>query len=134
MPVVSNSIIYRYSIVAAVVTVFGAPVFSQEAQEERTEDSEEIEEIVVVAPKPDDRRRVAREYEDPARAQLLKEFYELQAMEEEYEWRKSEALENPSRIKWGYDPRDEYELRNEMDLKDVDLGRTKPAKVFKFEF
>ena len=29
----------------------------------------------------------------------------METLEEEYDWRKSAAVESPSRIKWGYDPR-----------------------------
>ena len=54
--------------------------------------------------------------------------------EEEYEWRKSAAMDSPSRIKWGYDPADDYQIRNNMDLDDQNWGKTKPAKLFRFEF
>ncbi len=58
----------------------------------------------------------------------------MQTLEEEYEWRKSAAVENPPRIKWGYDPRDDYRMRNEMDLLDLDWEKTKPATLFRLEF
>jgi len=125
----------KFGSAAAIVTLFSAAVFAQQADEEPAVESEEVDEIIVVAPKPGDRRRVDEEYEDPTRARLLKELYEMEAIEEEYEWRKSMAEENPSRIKWGYDPRDEYLMRNEMALKDdAHLGKTKPATLFKLEF
>ncbi len=39
----------------------------------------------------------------------------------------SAAVDSPSRIKWGYDPRDDYKMRNEMDLLDLNWEQTKPA-------
>ncbi len=133
-------VVYKFGTAAALVALFGAAVLAQQADEEpaieieEIEEVEEIEEIIVVAPKPGGRRRVDKEYEDPTRARLLKELYEMQAMEEEYEWRKSAAEDSPSRIKWGYDPTDDYKRRNEMDLLDLDWEKTKPATIFKLEF
>ncbi len=127
-------VVYPCGIAAAIVALFGAAVFAQEADEEPADDSETIEEIIVIAPKPGDRRRLDQEYEDPVRAQLLKDFYEMQADKEEYEWRKSAAAESTSRITWGYDPSDEYRMRNEMDLQELPSERTKPATLFRFKF
>ena len=137
MSVMRSFVVYKFGTAAALVALFGAAVFAQQADEEpanESEEVEEIEEIMVVAPKPGSRKRVDKEYEDPTRARLLKELYEMQVMEEEYEWRKSAAEDNPSRIKWGYDPTDDYKRRNEMDLLDLDWEKTKPATIFKLEF
>ncbi len=94
----------------------------------------EMEEIVVVAPKPGTRQRLDSEYEDPVRAKLLKEFYRMQELEEEYEWRKSAKDDSSSRIKLGYDPRDEYRLRNDTALQDLAWEKNKPATLFRLEF
>ncbi len=134
MSVMRSFVFYKFATAAALVALFGAAVFAQQADEEPANESEEVEEIIVIAPKPGSRKRVDKEYEDPTRARLLKELYEMQAMEEEYEWRKSAAEDNPSRIKWGYDPTDDYKRRNEMDLLDLDWEKTKPATIFKLEF
>jgi len=58
----------------------------------------------------------------------------MEVLEEEYEWRKSAVVKSPSRIKWGYDPRDDYKMRNEMDLLDLNWEQTKPATLFRLEF
>ncbi len=58
----------------------------------------------------------------------------MEVLEEEYEWRTSATVESPSRIKWGYDPRDDYKMRNEMDLTDLNFEQTKPATLFRLEF
>ena len=124
----------RCAVAAVIVAIVGAAASAQETGEEQADDSEEVEEIVVVAPRPDDRRRVDEVYEDPLRARLLKDLYEMRALEEEYQWRKAAADESKSRIKLGYDPRDDYRLRNEMDLQDLPYEQNKPATLFRFEF
>jgi hypothetical protein len=126
-------VVYPCGIAAAIVALFGAAVFAQEADEEPADDGETIEEIIVFAPKPGDRKRLDQEYEDPVRAQLLKDFYKMQADQKEFAWRES-AAESTSRITWGYDPSDEYRMRNEMDLQELPSERVKPATVFRFKF
>ena len=134
MSVMPNFVVYPCGMAAALVALFGVAVFAQETDEEPADEIEPIEEIIVIAPKPGDRRRVDQEYEDPVRAKLLKDFYEMQEDKEEFEWRKSAAAESPSRIKWGYDSRDEYRMRNEMALQELPSERTKPATLFRFKF
>ena len=129
-----NFVVYQFRIAIAIVAFFGAAVSAQEADEEQADDSEVIEEIIVVAPKPGDRRRVDQEYEDPVRAKLLKDFYEMQEDKEELEWRQSTAAEDQSRITWGYDPTDEYRMRKEMDLLELPSENSKPATLFRFKF
>ncbi len=58
----------------------------------------------------------------------------MQEDQEEFEWRKSAAEEDTSRISWGYDPEDEYRMRNELDLQDLPSQGTKPATLFRFNF
>ena len=134
MSFIRNFVVYPFGMAAALVALIGVAVFAQEADEEPADDSETIEEIIVVAPKPGARRRIDKEYEDPVRAQLLKDFYEMQEDQEEFEWRKAAAEENPSRIKWGYDPSDEYQMRRQMDLQELPSERTNPATLFRFNF
>ena len=134
MSVMRNFVVYPFGMAAALVALFGVVVFAQEADEEPAVDSEIIEEIIIIAPKPGARRRVDKEYEDPVRAKLLKDFYEMQEDQKELEWRKAVADENPSRIKGGYDPSDEYRMRRQMDLQELPSERTKPATLFRFDF
>ncbi len=137
MSTIRNFAVYQLGIAAAIVVLIGATVFAQEADEEPASDSEEfeeIEEIIVVSPRPGARKRVDQEYEDPVRAKLLKDFYEMQEDQEEFEWREAAAEDNSSRITWGYDPKEEYRMRNEMDLQDLSWEKTKPATLFKVEF
>ncbi len=142
MPAMRNFSVDNLGIAAAIAVFFGAVAFAQEANDEpvdeapaaTSEEIEEIEEIIVFAPKPGARKRVDQEYEDPIRAQLLKDFYKMQDDAEEFEWRDTAAAKTPSRITWGYDPRDEYRMRNEMDLQTLPLDRTKPATLFRVDF
>ncbi len=139
MPAMRNFSVDNLGIAAAIAVLFGAAAFAQEADDEPADEapaatSEEIEEIIVFAPKPGARKRVDQVYEDPVRAQLLKDFYKMQDDAEEFEWRDTAASKTPSRITWGYDPRDEYRMRNEMDLQALPSERTKPATLFRVDF
>ncbi len=139
MPAMRNFSVGNLGIAAAIAVLFGAAAFAQEADDEPADEapaatSEEIEEIIVIAPKPGARKRVDQEYEDPVRAQLLKDFYRMQDDAEEFEWRDTAAAKTPSRITWGYDPRDEYRMRNEMDLQELPSDRVKPATLFRVDF
>ena len=119
----------------AVAILFGAAAAAQEDDTGDAASDDAVEEIVVIAPKPGDRRRVDDDVlEDPLRARILKELYEMRADQEELEWRQAQAIENPSRIRIGYDPRDEYEIRNEMDILALPSERTKPATLFRIQF
>ncbi len=134
MPDKPNFVVYHFGITAAIVAFFGTATFAQVADEVEADDSEAIEEIIVTAPKPGDRRRADREYEDPVRARLLKDLYKMREEEEEFEWRTAAAAEKPSRISWGYDPQDEYRMRNELDLLELPSERTRPATLFRVGF
>ncbi|MDX1406028.1 MAG: hypothetical protein R3192_15900 [Woeseiaceae bacterium] len=144
---------YRASVAAFAVTVasllVGVPVGY--AQEEETPPGEEtvvneaaeateaaepaaMEEIVVISPRPGSRRSLDEDYEDPVKAKLLKEFYRMQELDEEYAWRDAAETDPSSRIRWGYDPRDEYRMRNDTALQDLSWEKTKPATIFRFEF
>lgn len=125
---------HRLAVAMAMAALACGMAYSQEAEEEQTEDDEEVEEIIVVAPRPGDRTRVDPEYEDPLRKRILKDLYEMRMLEEEYEWRKAGADRSKSRIKLGYDPRDDYRMRNEMDFDELPFEQTKPATLFRFEF
>lgn len=116
------------------IVLYGAAAFAQETDEDDSADGEKIEEIVVTARKPGDRSRVDQEYEDPLRARILRELHKLELLEEEYEWRAAVEEPSPSRIRWGYDPREEYRMRNEMSLREVPWENSKPATIFSIDF
>ncbi len=125
----------RHWTVYAAVLLCGAVAFAQEPEEAETDEDESVEEIIVVAPRPGDRRRVEPDVlDDPLRARIMKDLAEAEADREEFEWRRQQAIENPSRIKLGYDPRDEYEMRREMDPLELPMDRNKPATLFRIQF
>ena len=139
MNILRRFILCKCGIAATMVAMHGAVVFAQDtvedsAVEETAETNEPVEEIVVVAPKPGSRRRVDDEYEDPVRAQLLKDFYKMKEDDEEFAWRASKAEENSSRIEWGYDPAAEYKIRNDLDLQALPSEQVKPATIFRVQF
>ena len=115
MAVMRKFVVYKIGAVAALVVLFSATVFAQEVDEKPADENEVVDEIIVTGSKPGGRKRVDVEYEDPARARLLKDLHEMQADKEEYAWRKSVAIDSPSRIKWGYDPADDYQIRNNIE-------------------
>jgi len=138
MTVARRFFVDKIGFAVAIIALLGLAVLAQETEEEPAEDavddSDSIEEIIVVEPKPGSRRRVDEEYEDPIRAKILKNFYEMRKDEEEFEWRISGAEDSDSRIEWGYDPRDDYRMRNEMALQELPSERNKPATIFRFKF
>lgn len=147
MSAMRSLIVCQLGIVAGIVALLGTAAFAQEADDvlpvlgEQVEDlpgladeTQEIEEIIVVAPRPGARRRIDPIYEDPMRARLLKELYEMERIDEEMAWRQSGTDDSSSRIKWGYDPQDDYRIRSEMEINDTQLGNTRPATLFRVEF
>ncbi len=134
MSVLPKRLAHRFAAAAAIVTLFGTTALAQQADEvPEEEEVEPIEEIIVVAPRPGSRKRLDISYEDPMRARLLKELYEMQEIDKEMAWR--EAGKSSDGVNWGYDPRDDYHSFSELDTTlGPDSDRTKPATLFKFEF
>lgn len=143
----SRSVFYPPAIAAAICVSLAAPVLAQDeepvqevdaaAEGPEIEDIEElevIEEIIVVSPRPGARRRIEIDYEDLERERIIKEFHRMKELEEEYEWRASASRDDSSRIKMGYDPRDEYRMRNDTALQELSFERQKPATVFRVDF
>ena len=129
-----NSHVALSWIATIVIVLCAVAAIAQEADEDDSDEVEEIEEIIVSARKPGDRRRVDKEYEDPLRARILLELHELDVLEEEYEWRTEVEKPSASRIRWGYDPREDYRMRNEMALREVPWENSKPATIFSIDF
>ena len=138
----------RTGFFAASIALLCAAAFAQDAEQETdasdrataAESAREeaindvVEEVIVVAPPPGGRRRLDSIYVDPLKERIMKDLEDAYADREESAWRAELAEENDSRIKLGYDPRDEYRLRNEMDLTDLPSDINKPATVFRIGF
>ncbi len=125
---------YIFRSAVAVLVFIGVAVSAQETEDEQVSSTDTVEEIVVIAPKPGGRKKVDDIYMDPVRARVLRDLHEMQKDQEEYEWRTVKAVENPPRVKWGYDPTDDYQMRNKMSLEDEAWGKTKPATLFQVGF
>lgn len=93
-----------------------------------------IDEVVVIAPWPGGPRRLDPLYEDPLKERIRREIELLMQDQEESAWRAEFADEKESRIKLGYDPRDEYRLRNELDLNPPPSETAKPATLIRIGF
>lgn len=103
----------------------------EDAQEE---DSETLQEIVVVGARSGDPKRLDNAYENALRQRIMDEIDELEALQEEFDWRRSARDDDESRIRWGYDPRDEFRARRESELYDLPLDDNRPATIFSIEF
>lgn len=136
----SRSRHFTRTMIAGVVLVLAHTGLLADEEVEPSDDSKEvseeiIEEIVVRAAKPGGKIDLDARYEEIMRARLIVEFERLQVLEQEYEWRSSEFDDdNSSRIKWGYDARDELRMRRDTKLTDLPIDDTKPATLFRFEF
>ncbi len=101
-------------------------------------EEETIDEIIVVVDRNGDPiLDVDARYEEILRKQVLNEYFRLQALEEKDEWRRADPdlkIENPSRIKWGYNPQAEARMRRDTELTDLPIDQVKPATVFRVEF
>ena len=120
---------------SALLGWFAVAAVAQDPQTESPDESDTLDEIIVIGPKPGDRRRVDEDMRVNAeRNRILKEQYRMRVEQEEYEWRKKPTVEQPSRIKFGYDPRDDYKMRTELNMDSLPYEQNKPATLFRFEF
>lgn len=139
MPDVVRILLFKMAFAAALWALSPGPSIAQEDEEdqepasEQVAETEDMEEIVVISPRPGSRRQLDDEY-DPIREELLREFNRLQELDEEYAWREAAETDATSRIQWGYDPREDYRMRNDTALQDLSWEKTKPATLFRFEF
>ena len=107
---------------------------TDEADDAASDESQTVDEIVVTAEKPGDRKRVDTPYEQQMREQLLEELDRMQREEEEIAWRREPTVDQPSRMSFGYRPQDSARDSRNTSLTDLPLENTKPATVFRFEF
>jgi len=95
-----------------------------------------IDEIIVYGGRSGDPVDHSALYDAELRQQVFDEVDRLRELEEEYAWRAGDLteVESPSRIKWGYDPRDEYRVRQDRSLTELPIDRNKPATIFSVDF
>ena len=97
-------------------------------------DNDEVEEIIVVAPRPGARRRLDPELEDPLRARILRELYEMREDEAEVAILDAAARSRESRIEFGYDPTEDYLRRREFDATTPQRETVRPATILRIRF
>lgn len=121
---------------AAAISCLGGSLWADEEEQASSDADEQVEEIVVVARKPGDPIDVESKNEALLRARILTEMARLRVLKDEYAWRKlgADDTQDSSRIKWGYDPKDEMRMRLKSDLMDIDAGNTRPATIVRVEF
>jgi hypothetical protein len=128
---------WKRLIAAAFLVFVCTGLNAQESANGQNSEDDVIEEIVVIAGKRSgDPVDVEALYEEMMRERLMLERDQLRVLEEETSWRKSGTteLESPSRIRWGYDPAEEMQMRRESELNNVSFITTKPATLFKVDF
>lgn len=103
---------------------------------EDAEESTVVEEIVVFADRPGNPVDIDKKYGELLRRRIIKDIERLQVLNEEFEWRRSGATtgKEQSRIKWGYDPRDQNRVRQNSRMTDLPIDDTKPATIFSIDF
>ncbi|MFK8053855.1 MAG: hypothetical protein AB8F65_12885 [Woeseiaceae bacterium] len=107
---------------------------TEEASPDNTVNDSIIQEIVVLAPFPDGPLSLDPFYDDPLNIRVRREVESLMRDPEAEDWRTELAEETESRVKLGYDPRDEYQFRNKIELDPQLNGTVKPATVLRIEF
>ena len=101
-----------------------------------TEPDEVIEELVVIGTRPGDPVDADPAYREVLRQQMMEEVERIR-VEEEEGWRNSNLnyqSSEESRIVWGYDPKADREMRNDMEFNTLPGETTKPATLFRAQF
>lgn len=124
------------SLILAVGLVIAMPAVQGQEQDaaEEEADNDEVEEIIVVAPRPGARRRLDPELEDPLRARILRELYEMREDEVEVAILDAAAASGERRILFGYDPTEDYLRRREFDLTTPQRETLRPATILRIRF
>ncbi len=132
---------HRILLFSGILLAWFGHATAQEAQPEAPADPGEaaneqqtLDEIVVTAQKPGDRRRVETPYEDLMRQRLIEEMDTMRREQEEIAWRRGPTVSQPSRINFGYRPQERSRDSRDTSLTDLPLENTKPATIFRFEF
>jgi hypothetical protein len=101
-----------------------------------TESDEIIEELIVVGTRPGDPADADPLYREVLRQQMMEEV-ERMRVEEEEGWRNSNQTyktSEKSRLVWGYDPKEDRDMRNDVDYSTLPGETMKPATLFRAQF
>ena len=100
------------------------------------EPDEAMEELVVVGTRPGDPFEGDLAHKETLRQQMMQEV-ERMRVEEEQGWREEQLTyksSESSRISWGYDPKEDRDLRNDMTFEAMPGETVRPATLFRAEF
>ena len=121
----------QFSVLAAL------PVAAQIDEDAVDTDSDEvIEELVVIGTRPGDPADTDPVYREVLRQQMMEEVERIR-VEEEEGWRDSNLTfqsSEESRMTWGYDPKADRDMRNDMDFGTLPGETMKPATLFRAQF
>jgi len=134
---VSRNSLCTRAVITTAILFYASTVPSADEETEPNEDTtdEVVEEIVVYAYKSGDKIDMDARYEELLRAQIAAELDRMEVLNEEYEWRKSSAaVEDSSRIKWGYDLEADTGMRRDDPFNDLPKDTVKPATLFRFQY
>ena len=119
------------------VTLLAAPGVAQVDQDAPADESGTvIEELVIVGTRPGDQNKADPMYEEMLRQQMMEEVQRMR-FEEEEDWRNSNLTyqsSQQSRIVWGYDPKADREMRDDIERNSLPGDTTKPATLFRAQF
>jgi len=124
-------------VIIAAILFYANTASSADEDSEPNEDTtdETVEEITVYAYKSGDKIDMDARYEELLRSQIAAELDRMEVLNEEYEWRKSSAaVENTSRIKWGYDLESDMSMRRDTTFTDLPTDTVKPATLFRVQY
>lgn len=121
-------------LLAGAVTVPALAWAQASTAEPDEKDPRTVDEIVVTAQKPGDRKAVDTPYEELMRQRLLEEMETMRREQDEIAWRRGPTVSQPSRINFGYRPQDRARDSRDTSLTDLPTEYTKPATIFRFEF
>ena len=125
------------AVIIAAILFYASTASSADEDSEPNEDTtdETVEEITVYAYKSGDKIDMDARYEELLRSQIAAELDRMEVLNEEYEWRKSSAaVENTSRIKWGYDLESDMSMRRDTTFTDLPTDTVKPATLFRVQY
>jgi len=118
-------------------TLLATPVAAQVDESAPAEESGEvIEELVVYGARPGDQVKADPMYEEMLRQQMMDEVQRMR-LEEEVDWRNSELTyqsSRQSRIAWGYDPKSDRDMRDDIERNSLPGDTIKPATLFRAQF
>lgn len=128
---------------AALAALLAAAPVPAQQDDERTEAQTPVadplapmDELVVITKKPGDPVDTEARYEAQLRQRLMKELEDLERLEEQQAWRAevSPPGDSDARIRWGYDPGQELEMRRRTDFDTLPTEREKPSTLFRARF